>query len=123
MNELISIVVPVFNEEATVARVIERLLAIELPIAREILVVTRNERLFEEQQLVLQRARELRLAHRNLRRETEHKDVLFHTIVHDLAVPLNSILGVLSLLSERPLDAADAKLIGIALQAATRERQ
>ena len=39
MNELISIVVPVFNEEATVARVIDRLLAIELPIAREILVV------------------------------------------------------------------------------------
>jgi glycosyltransferase involved in cell wall biosynthesis len=37
--ELISIIVPVYNEEATVQNVIERLLAIDLPIAREILVV------------------------------------------------------------------------------------
>lgn len=39
MNELLSIVVPVYNEEATVQAVIERLLTIELPVAREILVV------------------------------------------------------------------------------------
>lgn len=39
MNELLSIVVPVYNEEATVGRVIERLLTIDLPVAREILVV------------------------------------------------------------------------------------
>lgn len=39
MRELISIVVPVYNEEATVGQVIDRLLAIELPIPREILVV------------------------------------------------------------------------------------
>jgi glycosyltransferase involved in cell wall biosynthesis len=37
--ELLSIVVPVYNEEATVGAVIERLLAIDLPLAREILVV------------------------------------------------------------------------------------
>jgi glycosyltransferase involved in cell wall biosynthesis len=39
VSELLSIVVPVYNEEATVAAVIERLLAIDLPVAREILVV------------------------------------------------------------------------------------
>jgi glycosyltransferase involved in cell wall biosynthesis len=39
VSELLSIVVPVFNEEATVGAVIERLLAIDLPVAREILVV------------------------------------------------------------------------------------
>ena len=39
MNELLSIVVPVFNEERTVGAVIETLLAIDLPIPREILVV------------------------------------------------------------------------------------
>ena len=39
MNELLSIVVPVYNEESTVRAVIERLLSIDLPIAREILVV------------------------------------------------------------------------------------
>lgn len=37
--ELLSIVVPVYNEEATVQSVIERLLAIDLPVAREIIVV------------------------------------------------------------------------------------
>lgn len=38
-GELLSIIVPVYNEEATVQRVIERLLTIDLPVAREILVV------------------------------------------------------------------------------------
>jgi glycosyltransferase involved in cell wall biosynthesis len=36
---LISIIVPVFNEAATVAAVIERLLAIDLPAPREIIVI------------------------------------------------------------------------------------
>lgn len=39
MNHLLSIVVPVYNEARTVAEVIDRLLAIELPAPREILVV------------------------------------------------------------------------------------
>ncbi len=39
MSDLISIVVPVYNEARTVAEVIERLLAIDLPAPREILVV------------------------------------------------------------------------------------
>jgi glycosyltransferase involved in cell wall biosynthesis len=39
VTPLISIVVPVYNEARTVAEVIERLIAIDLPAAREILVV------------------------------------------------------------------------------------
>ncbi len=39
MTPLISIVVPVYNEARTVAAVIERLIAIDLPARREILVV------------------------------------------------------------------------------------
>ena len=39
MAHLLSIVVPVYNEKRTVAAVIERLLSIDLPVAREILVV------------------------------------------------------------------------------------
>ena len=39
MNPLISIVVPVYNEQRTVAAVIQRLIAIDLPAPREILVV------------------------------------------------------------------------------------
>jgi glycosyltransferase involved in cell wall biosynthesis len=38
-GELLSIIVPVYNEARTVRAVVERLLAIELPVAREILVV------------------------------------------------------------------------------------
>jgi glycosyltransferase involved in cell wall biosynthesis len=38
-NELLSIIVPVFNEQATVRAVIERLLAVDLPVAREVVVV------------------------------------------------------------------------------------
>jgi glycosyltransferase involved in cell wall biosynthesis len=39
VEPLISIIVPVFNERATVAAVIERLLTIDLPAAREIIVI------------------------------------------------------------------------------------
>src|SRR5262245_6192749 len=39
VSDQISIIVPVFNEEATVAAVIDRLLAIPLPAPREIIVV------------------------------------------------------------------------------------
>lgn len=37
--DLLSIIVPVFNERQTVRAVIDRLLAIELPVAREVVVV------------------------------------------------------------------------------------
>jgi glycosyltransferase involved in cell wall biosynthesis len=39
VSELLSIIVPVYNEESTVGAVIDRLLAIDLPVDREILVV------------------------------------------------------------------------------------
>lgn len=38
-EELLSIIVPVYNEERTVGAVVERLLSIDLPVAREIVVV------------------------------------------------------------------------------------
>src|SRR5262249_23541194 len=69
----------------------------------EVLVMERSDRLFEQQQLVLQRARELRLTHSAFLREIEQKDILIHAIVHDLAAPLHGILGALSLLGEQPL--------------------
>jgi glycosyltransferase involved in cell wall biosynthesis len=39
VNELLSIIVPVYNEVRTVRAVIDRLVAIDLPVAREIIVV------------------------------------------------------------------------------------
>jgi glycosyltransferase involved in cell wall biosynthesis len=39
VTDLLTIIVPVYNEESTVGAVIDRLLEIELPVAREILVI------------------------------------------------------------------------------------
>jgi len=44
VNDLLSIIVPVYNEVRTVRAVIERLIAIDLPVAREIIVVNDGSR-------------------------------------------------------------------------------
>ena len=90
---------------------------------KPLLVVMRNERLFHGNQKTLQRARELRITHDALMREIEQKDVLVHAIVHDLAAPLHSMMGVLSLLSEQRLTAPASEWIELGLQAATRQRE
>ncbi|UJR82717.1 sensor histidine kinase [Sandaracinus amylolyticus] len=86
------------------------------------LVIRRNERLYAQQQLVLQRAREQRLAHDALTREIETKDILVHAVVHDLAAPLHSVLGTLSLLAENAEGIDTRELVGLALQAGMRQR-
>jgi signal transduction histidine kinase len=91
--------------------------------SRAVLVVKRNERVYAQKELLLQRARELRLTHGSLVHEIEQKDVLIHAIVHDLAAPLHSILGALSLMAEQPVGADNARWVQIALQAAVRQRQ
>jgi signal transduction histidine kinase len=89
----------------------------------EVLVVAHDDRLFWKQQRLLQRARELRLVHDALLREMEHKDVLLHTIVHELAAPLHTILGMLSLLDEAPRRESGAAAIRSALAAAREQKQ
>ncbi len=44
MPDLISIIVPVYNESSTIAQVVDRLLAIDLPAPREIIVVNDGSR-------------------------------------------------------------------------------
>ena len=90
---------------------------------RALLLVTPTDAVLSERRQLLQRAREIGLAHDALCREIERKDVLIHCIVHDLAGPLNSMLGTLSLFSEQPLSASNAALIDVALKAALRQRQ
>jgi signal transduction histidine kinase len=87
-----------------------------------LLVITRNDALFQEQRRVLQRARELSLAHAALSREIERRDVLIHCIVHDLAGPLNGILGVLSLIEERGCEPR-GELVRLAMKAALHQRE
>jgi glycosyltransferase involved in cell wall biosynthesis len=44
LNPLLSIIVPVFNESATIGAVLDRLLTIDLPVPREIIVVNDGSR-------------------------------------------------------------------------------
>lgn len=97
-------------------------LATRLGDAR-VLVIIRNDPAFVERQLMLQRARELRMTYDALMREIEHKDILLHTIVHDLTAPLHSIVGALSLLRERELPAAEMRWTELAIEAASRQRE
>jgi signal transduction histidine kinase len=89
---------------------------------RRLLVITRCDELFRERRLLLQRARELRFTYDALSRETEQKDILMHCIVHDLASPLQTVLGVLSSLSEQELAEEDGLMVKLALDAALRQR-
>jgi len=88
----------------------------------ELLLVARADALHDTQQQLLQRARDLRMAHESLAREVEQKDVLVHCIIHDLQGPLNTILGTLSLFEERDLPPEITRLAGTAERAALRER-
>jgi signal transduction histidine kinase len=89
----------------------------------EVLMIARNERRYSEQQLILQQARELRLTHDALLQETEQRQVLCHTLLHEMAVPLHNILSLLSLASELPLTQPGAGWVQSALDSATRQRQ
>jgi signal transduction histidine kinase len=87
-----------------------------------ILVIGRNNQQFVDRQLLVQRARELRSTYDALMREIERKDILLHTIVHDLTAPLHSIVGSLSLLRECDLPAAAIRWTELATEAAARQR-
>jgi signal transduction histidine kinase len=88
-----------------------------------VLVIAREEAAYREQQLRLQKARDLRITHDELMRELERKDILLHAIVHDLAAPLHSIVGALSLVREATLPEREARWVTIAMDAAARQRE
>lgn len=87
-----------------------------------VLVITREDQEFFALQQRLQKARELRMTHDALMREIERKDILLHTIIHDLAAPLHSIVGALSLLDEMSLPEGAHRWLTIALEASARQR-
>jgi signal transduction histidine kinase len=88
-----------------------------------VLVISRDDQAFDARQLLLQRARELRLMYDALMQEIERKDILLHTIVHDLTAPLHSIVGSLSLLREVPLPRSARRWTDLAAAAAARQRE
>tara|TARA_R110002072_G_scaffold20841_4_gene75211 strand:+ start:30142 stop:31254 length:1113 start_codon:yes stop_codon:yes gene_type:complete len=64
------------------------------------------------QQAIFQQARNYSLKFEQLVREREHKEILLHTIIHDLAGPLTSIHGVLELM-ERGRTSSQLTTIGL----------
>ena len=64
---------------------------------------------YEEQQAILQRARNNALVHEALEREISKKDYLLHCIMHDLVGPLTCIKGALHILNRVELTPEKAK--------------
>lgn len=63
---------------------------------RKVLLIASN---YQEQQFIIQKARENSLTHENLLKEIQKKEILIHCIIHDLAGPLTGIKYCLELLS------------------------
>ncbi|MDZ7378660.1 MAG: HAMP domain-containing histidine kinase [candidate division KSB1 bacterium] len=78
---------------------------------------------FAEKQSIVQRAREERLAHIQLQKEIEKKDILLHCIVHDLAGPLTSIVGSLAFLEEENLTSDGREFLAISMRQAARQQR
>lgn len=88
---------------------------------RDFLLLRRLSWDHEERQELLQKARELTLAHERLAAAIEKKEVLLHCIIHDLNGPLSAMLGCLELLKREALTPAAQEIIAIGLAEATRQ--
>jgi signal transduction histidine kinase len=89
----------------------------------QLLAIVCDDDTYRDQQRLAQRGRESALALEQLDREIQKKEILFHCIVHDLAVPLNVLTGTLGLLEESGslLPIREKKLLDSAFRAATRQ--
>ena len=71
----------------------------------------------------LQKAREARLQHYELLRELEEKEVLLHTIVHDLSGPATAMQGFLQLVSEVDMPDNLRRLSATAMRQSQRQQE
>jgi signal transduction histidine kinase/CheY-like chemotaxis protein/HPt (histidine-containing phosphotransfer) domain-containing protein len=66
---------------------------------KPVLVVRNLSTTYAERQQLYQKARDSLLEHERLIREVQKKEILLHTIVHDLSQPLNAMRGCFNILS------------------------
>jgi signal transduction histidine kinase/CheY-like chemotaxis protein/HPt (histidine-containing phosphotransfer) domain-containing protein len=66
---------------------------------KPVLVVRNLSVTYAERQQLYQKARDSLLEHERLIREVQKKEILLHTIVHDLSQPLNAMRGCFNILS------------------------
>jgi len=72
------------------------------------------------QQVMFQKAREYSLSYERLRKDREEKQILLHTIVHDIASPLTVIDGSLSVLASGELNKIQRDLVAGASEQTSR---
>lgn len=80
-----------------------------------------------QQQAMLQKAREYSLNHEKLLKEIDKKEILLHTIIHDLASPLTAIHGAIQLLAIMPKEQltpeSQKEMLDLALEACDRQKE
>ncbi len=78
---------------------------------------------FEERRHVLQKARELALAHERLLKEISKKEALLHCLVHDVAGPATTVIQCFGLLGlEEGLTASARELVNMGASEARRQQ-
>lgn len=80
---------------------------------RRLLTIQSLGSAFAERQSLLQRARDNSLNHRKVKDEMEQKDILLHTIIHDMSGPLAGLKGYLELLGKEPLSGTGTEFLEI----------
>lgn len=85
------------------------------------LLLDGNQRRLDELARLLQRARQADLVHQRLQRDVLKRDILFHSIVHDLTSQLSSLRGVLQLLQGDAMTVQQADLLQTGLRAAAKQ--
>ncbi|MFZ3215468.1 MAG: response regulator [Candidatus Acidiferrales bacterium] len=78
---------------------------------RNVLLIRNLSQTFAQQQALYQTARDALLVHEKLLKEIQKKEILLHTIVHDLTQPLSAMTGVFHLLERQPLPSAMRKFV------------
>lgn len=90
--------------------------------ARPLLLIAFPQMGYEEKLAIMQKARDNNLLYHQLAKEIEKKEILLHCIVHDLAGPLTSLSGCLTILEREELSATGKKYVELGLSQATRQR-
>jgi signal transduction histidine kinase/DNA-binding NarL/FixJ family response regulator len=80
---------------------------------RRILLIQNPQKRFASDSALLQAAREAALEHERLLLEIQKKEILLHSVIHDLSQPLSAIRGCFSLLAAENLPTKLQELIEI----------
>jgi len=70
---------------------------------KRILLIRNPQKEFDEDSVLLQKARESALGHERLLREIQKKEILLHCVIHDLSQPLTAMRGCFALLAAESL--------------------